>query len=181
MFLARTSAGYGRSALAAIVKVRRMRPQAARALSDEARVATLAAILDPASRWPLASRCAPSRHRRPLLAAFLDALGLPHEDGILKDEADGAPPPSVEAVHPRRLAREIPLSRGRDLSQHPLASDPSAGLPRARVNAEPFVSQHSPPRRGSLGWGRDQSLSEDGSARDSSARASSSRKGRRSQ
>jgi hypothetical protein len=31
--------------------------------------------------------------RRPLLAAFLDALGLPHEDGILKQEADARRPP----------------------------------------------------------------------------------------
>jgi hypothetical protein len=87
------------SALAAIVKARRMRPQAARALSDEARVATLAAILDPGET--LAASLLVALHlgtRRPLLAAFLDALGLPHEDGILKAEADGAPPPSVEAV-----------------------------------------------------------------------------------
>jgi hypothetical protein len=87
------------SALAAIVRARRMRPQAARALSDEARVATLAAILDPGET--LAASLLVTLHlgtRRPLLAAFLDALSLPHEDGILKDEADGAPPPSVDAL-----------------------------------------------------------------------------------
>jgi hypothetical protein len=86
-------------ALAAIVKARRMRPQAARALSDEARVTTLAAILDPGET--LAASLLVALHlgtRRPLLSAFLDALALPHDDGVLKDEADGAPPPSVEAV-----------------------------------------------------------------------------------
>jgi hypothetical protein len=30
--------------------------------------------------------------RRALLGAFLDALKLPHEDGILTEEADAAPP-----------------------------------------------------------------------------------------
>ncbi len=51
----------------------------------------------PGSRSPRASssRCT-STHRRPLLAAFLDALGLPHEDGVLKEEADAAAPVTVE-------------------------------------------------------------------------------------
>ncbi|HEY7925774.1 MAG TPA: hypothetical protein VII62_21490, partial [Vicinamibacteria bacterium] len=34
--------------------------------------------------------------RRALLGAFLDGLQLPHEDGILKEEADAAPPVSEE-------------------------------------------------------------------------------------
>ena len=31
-----------------------------------------------------------------MLAAFLDALGLPHEDGVLKEEADAEGPVPVE-------------------------------------------------------------------------------------
>jgi hypothetical protein len=87
------------AALAAIVKARRMRPQAARALSDEARSQALAGILDTGE--PLAAALLVALHlgeRRPLLKAFLDALGLPHEEGILKEEADALPPPSREAL-----------------------------------------------------------------------------------
>jgi hypothetical protein len=87
------------AALAAIVKARRMRPQAARALSDEVRSQALAGILDPGEA--LAAALLVALHlgeRRPLLKAFLDALGLPHEDGILKEEADALPPPTPEAV-----------------------------------------------------------------------------------
>ena len=87
------------TALAAIVKARRMRPQAARALSGEARSQALAGILDPGE--PLAAALLVALHlgdRRPLLKSFLDALGLPHEEGILKEEADALPPPTSEAV-----------------------------------------------------------------------------------
>jgi hypothetical protein len=87
------------AALAAIVRARRMRPQAARALSDEARSQALAGILDPGE--PLAAALLVALHlgdRRPLLKAFLDALGLPHDEGILKEEADTLPPPTAEAV-----------------------------------------------------------------------------------
>jgi hypothetical protein len=87
------------SALGAIVKARRMRPQAARALSDEARSQALAGILDPGEG--LAAALLVALHlgeRRPLLRAFLDALGLPHEDGILKEEADALPPPTPQAL-----------------------------------------------------------------------------------
>jgi len=86
-------------ALAAIVKARRMRPQAARALSDDARSQALAGILDPGET--LAAALLVALHlgeRRPLLKAFLDALGLPHEEGILKEEADALPPPSGDAL-----------------------------------------------------------------------------------
>jgi hypothetical protein len=85
------------SALGALVKARRMRPQAARALADDAKARALALILDPGE--PLAFSLLVALHlgtRRPLLGAFLDALGLPHEDGVLKDEAGSAPAPTDE-------------------------------------------------------------------------------------
>jgi hypothetical protein len=88
------------AALGAIVNARRMRPQAARALPEEARAKALAGVLDPGE--PLASSLLVALHlgsRRPLLAAFLDALGLPHDDGILKEEEEGeASPPSADAT-----------------------------------------------------------------------------------
>jgi len=87
------------AALAAIVKARRLRPQVARSLPLEARSRALASVLDPGES--LAAALLVALHlgeRRPLLAAFLDDLGLPHEDGILTDEADRRPAPSANAA-----------------------------------------------------------------------------------
>jgi hypothetical protein len=87
------------SALGVLAKARRMRPQAARALGPEAQARILATVLDPGEN--LAQGLLVSLHlaeRRPLLATFLDALGLPHEDGILAEEAEAAGPPTVEAA-----------------------------------------------------------------------------------
>ena len=85
------------AALGALVKARHLRPQAARALAPEAQARILATVLDPGE--PLAQGLLVSLHlgsRRPLLGVFLDALGLPHEDGVLKDEADSAAPVTLE-------------------------------------------------------------------------------------
>jgi hypothetical protein len=84
-------------ALGALVKARHMRPQAARKLPADAQARILASVLDPGE--PLAQGLLVALHlgeRRPLLAAFLDELGLPHEGGLLKEEADQLPPVSEE-------------------------------------------------------------------------------------
>jgi hypothetical protein len=81
------------TALGALVKARHLRPQAARSLEPEAQARILATVLDPGE--PLAQGLLVGLHladRRPLLGAFLDALALPHEDGILTDAAEAAPP-----------------------------------------------------------------------------------------
>lgn len=87
------------SALGAIVKARHVRPQVARAMTDEAKAQALAGILDPGES--VAASLLVALHladRRPMLAAFLDALGMPHENGVLKEEADAiAPPPTAAA------------------------------------------------------------------------------------
>lgn len=80
------------AAVAAIVKARHMRPQAVRKMSLEARAQALASVLDPGES--VASMLLVALHlseRRGMLTAFLDAVGLPHEGGVLKDEgADAA-------------------------------------------------------------------------------------------
>lgn len=93
------------TALAAIAKARHLRPQAARALSDEARAQALASILDPGEA--LASSLLVALHlaeRRELLVAFLDAAGLAHEQGLLKEDEAGAPPLAEEAARAGSLA-----------------------------------------------------------------------------
>lgn len=86
-------------ALQALVKARRMRPQAARALPPDAQARVLATVLSPGES--LAQGLLVDLHlaeRRPLLAAFLDALGLPHDNGILTEEAESGGPVSPEAA-----------------------------------------------------------------------------------
>jgi hypothetical protein len=85
------------AAVGALVKARHLRPQAARSLAPDAQARILATVLDPGE--PLSQGLLVSLHlghRRALLGAFLDALSLPHEDGVLKEEADAAPPATPE-------------------------------------------------------------------------------------
>ena len=86
------------SALAALVKARHVRPQVARAMPAEEQARALAAIGDPGES--LASGLVVALHlaeRREILKTFLDAAGLPHEDGLLKDDDEGAPLTEAQA------------------------------------------------------------------------------------
>jgi hypothetical protein len=77
------------SAVGAIIKARHLRPQVARSMPPEEQGRALASVLDPGE--PVAAALLVALHlgpRREMLRVFLDALGLPHEDGILKEEAD---------------------------------------------------------------------------------------------
>jgi len=80
------------AALGAIVKARRLRPQVARSLPLEARARILASHSDPGETVAAALLVALHlAHRRTLLATFLNAAGLAHEDGVLRDEVDETP------------------------------------------------------------------------------------------
>jgi hypothetical protein len=84
------------AALSAVIKARRIRPQVARALPAEEQARALAGVLDPGES--VAAALLVALHlgeRRPILVTFLDAAGLPHDEGILKDE-DGATAPLGE-------------------------------------------------------------------------------------
>ena len=76
-------------ALATLVKARHLRPQVARSLPPEEQARALASVLDVGE--PVASSLLVALHlgeRRSMLATFLDAAGLAHENGLLKDEAE---------------------------------------------------------------------------------------------
>jgi hypothetical protein len=80
------------SALAAIIKARHLRPQVARTMSADEQARALASVLDPGES--LAASLLVALHlgdRRSMLTTFLDAAGVPHEDGLLKDEAPPGP------------------------------------------------------------------------------------------
>jgi hypothetical protein len=82
-------------AQAAIVKVLHVRPQAVRTLPAERKAAALASVAEPSEL--LAASLLVALHlgeRRPLLAAFLDAVGLAHDQGLLAE--DSAPEPVAE-------------------------------------------------------------------------------------
>jgi hypothetical protein len=47
-------------------------------------------------------------HQKPMMARFLDELGIPHEDGVIADENLTAPPPERLASAARALAGAFP-------------------------------------------------------------------------
>jgi hypothetical protein len=87
------------TAVEKIAQARRMRPQTVLKMSEGERATALAGILDPGE--PLAASLLVSLHlaeRRPLLCAFLDGLGLAHEDGVLGEETGDEPPVTLDAA-----------------------------------------------------------------------------------
>ncbi len=95
------------AALGVIAKARHMRPQAARSLAAEAQARVLASVRDPGE--PVAQGLLVSLHladRRPLLAAFLDALAIPHDNGVLTEDAEATAPP-VAADEARRAVMAL--------------------------------------------------------------------------
>jgi hypothetical protein len=81
------------AALGAVIKARRLRPQVARALPAEEQARALAGVLEPGEA--VAAALLVALHlgeRRPMLGTFLDAVGLRHEDGILRDEEGDVAP-----------------------------------------------------------------------------------------
>lgn len=79
--------------------MRKLRPQVARSLPAEERAAALAAVLEPGES--VAAGLLVALHlsqRRAMLRVFLDTLSLPHQDGLLAEEADGLEPPDQAAL-----------------------------------------------------------------------------------
>ena len=123
------------AALGALVKARNLRPQAARSLAPDAQARILATVLDPGrAPRPGAARLAPPRRTGGRSSrAFLDALALPHEDGVLKEEADAAGPVPVEKAKAAVAAlASFPAGPGADLPQHAVAAGPRALGGRSR-------------------------------------------------
>jgi hypothetical protein len=83
---------------AAIVKVLHVRPQAVRTLPADRKAGALASVAEPSEL--LAASLLVALHlgeRRPLLAAFLDATGLPHANGLLAEDASAQAVPEAVA------------------------------------------------------------------------------------
>jgi hypothetical protein len=84
-------------AVVTLAKRLNFRTKSVRALPVERRARLLAQLNDVSD--PVATRALISYHfmtRRDLMAAFLDALGIAHENGLISDEA--LPPPSRDRL-----------------------------------------------------------------------------------
>lgn len=83
-------------AVALIARQIKFRPKSVLALPVEKKAKQLAGL--PQVSDLLAARLLVSyhlEHQRPMMGAFLDALGIAHEDGLIKDESPKAPEPEV--------------------------------------------------------------------------------------
>jgi hypothetical protein len=79
-------------AIALIAGQLKFRPKSVLALSDEKKAKHLASLVRVSDL--LAARLLVSyhlAHQRPMMGAFLDALGIAHEEGLIKDESPKAP------------------------------------------------------------------------------------------
>jgi hypothetical protein len=79
-------------AVALIARQIKFRPKSVLALTVEKKAKHLASLGQVSD--PLASRLLVAyhlEHQRPMMGAFLDALGIAHEDGLIKDESPKAP------------------------------------------------------------------------------------------
>jgi hypothetical protein len=79
-------------------------------------------------------------HRRPMMASFLDALGIAHEDGLIASEDLGAPPPDKLAEAARTLtasypAEDVALYLSTLVWQDPETWGPLTEVPESRALA----------------------------------------------
>jgi len=94
------------SAAHEIVKLLKMRPNSFHKISPESRVRALAGLAQPPEA--VAEALLVAFHleaRRPLLVAFLDALGIPHEEGLIGEEVE------IEPVTAERARAALALLR----------------------------------------------------------------------
>ena len=120
----------------AVVKILHVRPQAVRTLSAERKASALASVAEPSEL--LAASLLVALHlgeRRALLAAFLDATGLPHDNGLLAEDASARAGSRGDGAsrRARRSLAAFPRGPGPDLPEHALAAGPrSLGIARTR-------------------------------------------------
>jgi hypothetical protein len=91
-----------------IAKKMKFRPKTVMVLDDQHKARYLASVLDPPE--DLAARLLVVYHlaaQRPMMGAFLDALGIAHENGLIRGDA-GAPDPAKIAAAAAAIAREYP-------------------------------------------------------------------------
>jgi hypothetical protein len=97
--------------VALIAQQIKFRPKSVLALSVEKKAKHLAALGQVSDL--LAARLLVSyhlHHQRPMMARFLDLLGITHEDGLITDDTPTAPPPDKLDEAATTLAAEFPAA-----------------------------------------------------------------------
>ena len=96
-------------AVALIAKQIKFRPKSVMALPIDKRARHLAGLAQVSDL--LAARLVISyhlAHQRPMMGAFLDALGIAHEDGLIKDESPTAPDAATLEAAIKTLGAQFP-------------------------------------------------------------------------
>lgn len=91
-----------------ISQQKKFRPKTVVSFDDDRKAKHLAGL--PSLPDPLAARALVVYHlseQRPMMAAFLDALGIPHEEGLIQDDA-AAPDPAKLAPAVEAIGRQFP-------------------------------------------------------------------------
>jgi hypothetical protein len=123
-------------ALGLLAKHMKARPKFIAGLSTERRAKYLATY--PSMPEPLAARLLVSyhlAHQRPLLRAFLDALGLAHDNGLIAEDQEQALPasklgPAVAALDEQFPHEDVTVYLSTLLTQDPTTWAELAGLPQ---------------------------------------------------
>jgi beta-phosphoglucomutase-like phosphatase (HAD superfamily) len=96
-------------AIAAIASHMKFRTKSVLNLSAEKRIKYLASL--PTISDSIAARALVAYHleqQRPMMAAFLDSLGVAHEDGVIADETVAKPAPEKLAAAAQDLGAKFP-------------------------------------------------------------------------
>lgn len=96
-------------AVTAIAQQKKFRPKSVISLPIETRARYLANLSGISE--PLAARALVAYHldaQRPMMAAFLDELGIPHDQGTIADEELQPPDPEKLAAAARKLGEAFP-------------------------------------------------------------------------
>jgi hypothetical protein len=97
-------------AVALIASHMKFRTKSVLALPPEKRVKYLASL--PTISDAIVSRALVSyhlEHQRPMMSAFLDSLGIAHENGLIADETVAAPEPAKLAAAAKALGAAFPI------------------------------------------------------------------------
>jgi len=96
-------------AVASIATYMKFRPKSVLGLAPERRAKYLATL--PTMTDTIAARALVNYHlerQRPMMAAFLDLLGIPHEDGLINDEQVAKPDEAKVKAAAQELATKFP-------------------------------------------------------------------------
>jgi hypothetical protein len=134
-------------AVLAIAQQRKFRPKSVMALDDERKTRQLAGLHSVPET--VAARALVAYHlasQRPLMSAFLDALGIAHESGLIQEE-DVKPDPDKMPAAVETIARQYPSDDVSLYLNTLVCQDPEtwAGLATLAEPAEPARGSSSGP------------------------------------